>query len=108
MGLLPLRRAQQRLCYASVVRSDADQKSNLDPVGRRGADPFDFPVLCPVPNPIGCFCSEAFWQRQFWQKTEKVIFDNGRVDVKDGFGAHAQKQAGYTALSAHYGFNALF
>ena len=37
-----------------------------------------------------------------------MIFDNGRVAVKDGFGAHAQKQAGYTALSAHYGFNALF
>ena len=39
---------------------------------------------------------------------EKVIFDNGKVAVKDGFGAHAQKQAGYTALSAHYGFEALF
>lgn len=40
--------------------------------------------------------------------TEKVIFDNGKVAVKDGFGAHANKQAGYTALSAHYGFEALF
>ncbi|WP_330998196.1 IS21 family transposase [Pectinatus frisingensis] len=39
---------------------------------------------------------------------EKVIFDNGKVAVKDGFGAHAKKQAGYTALSAHYGFDALF
>jgi len=39
---------------------------------------------------------------------EKVIFDNGRVAVKDGFGAHARKQAGYTQLSAHYGFDALF
>jgi transposase len=39
---------------------------------------------------------------------EKVIFDNGKVAVKDGFGAHARKQAGYTALSAHYGFDALF
>jgi transposase len=39
---------------------------------------------------------------------EKVIFDNGKVAVKDGFGAHAWKQAGYTALSAHYGFDALF
>ena len=34
----------------------------------------------------------------------KVIFDNGKVAVKDGFGAHAKKQAGYTSLSAHYGF----
>ena len=38
----------------------------------------------------------------------KVIFDNGRVAVKEGFGAHAKKQAGYTELSAHYGFEALF
>ena len=39
---------------------------------------------------------------------EKVIFDNGKVAVKDGFGANARKQAGYTALCAHYGFDALF
>lgn len=38
----------------------------------------------------------------------RVIFDNGRVAVKDGFGAHARKQAGYTALAAHYGFEAIF
>ncbi len=38
----------------------------------------------------------------------KVIFDNGKVAVKDGFGSHAKKQEGYTALSAHYGFKALF
>ena len=40
--------------------------------------------------------------------TAKVIFDNGKVAVKDGFGSHAKKQDGYTALSAHYGFDALF
>ncbi len=38
----------------------------------------------------------------------RVIFDNGRVAVKDGFSAHARKQAGYTALAAHYGFEAIF
>lgn len=38
----------------------------------------------------------------------RVIFDNARVAVKDGFGAHAKKQAGYTALAAHYGFEAIF
>lgn len=37
-----------------------------------------------------------------------VIFDNGKVAVKDGFGANANKQAGYTALAAHYGFEAVF
>lgn len=39
---------------------------------------------------------------------KRVIFDNGKVAVKDGFGAHAKKQAGYSALAAHYGFEAVF
>ncbi len=39
---------------------------------------------------------------------KRVIFDNGKVAVKDGFGAHARKQAGYAALAAHYGFEAVF
>jgi transposase len=39
---------------------------------------------------------------------KKVIFDNGRVAVKDGFGKHAKAQQGYTQLSAHYSFNAVF
>ena len=53
---------------------------------------------------------DAFVQtfHRFGGVPEKVIFDNGKVAVKDGFGAHALKQAGYTALSAHYGFDALF
>lgn len=53
---------------------------------------------------------DAFVQtfKQFGGVPEKVIFDNGKVAVKDGFGVHARKQAGYTALSAHYGFDALF
>lgn len=40
--------------------------------------------------------------------TARVIFDNGKVAVKDGFGAHARMQDGYSALSAHYGFDAVF
>jgi hypothetical protein len=53
---------------------------------------------------------DAFVQkfRQFGGVPEKVIFDNSKVAVKDDFGAHARKQAGYTALSAHYGLDALF
>ena len=39
---------------------------------------------------------------------KRVIFDNAKVAVKDGFGAHARKQAGYAALAAHYGFEAVF
>ncbi len=38
----------------------------------------------------------------------KVIFDNGRVAVKEGFGKFARMQAGYTQLSAHYSFDAIF
>ena len=38
----------------------------------------------------------------------RVIFDNARVAVKEGFGVHAKKQKGYTALSAHYAFTAEF
>lgn len=37
-----------------------------------------------------------------------VIFDNGKVAIKDGFGAHARKQAGYAAFAAHYGLEAVF
>lgn len=39
---------------------------------------------------------------------KRVVFDNAKVAVKDGFGANARKQAGYAALSAHYGFEAIF
>ncbi len=38
----------------------------------------------------------------------KVIFDNGNVAVKEGFGAHAKKQEGYAKFCAHYGFEAEF
>lgn len=39
---------------------------------------------------------------------KRIIFDNARVAVKEGFGAHARKQEGYAYLSAHYGFEAVF
>ena len=53
---------------------------------------------------------EAFVKtfRFFGGVPEKVIFDNAKVAVKDGFGSNAKKQEGYTALSAHYAFDALF
>lgn len=38
----------------------------------------------------------------------KVIFDNAKVAVKKGFGAHAVTQAQYGLLSAHYGFEPVF
>ena len=38
----------------------------------------------------------------------RVIFDNARVAVKSGFGAHAAAQDDYSQLSAHYGFTPVF
>lgn len=38
----------------------------------------------------------------------RVIFDNARVAVKSGFGAHATAQDDYAQLAAHYGFEAVF
>ena len=38
----------------------------------------------------------------------RVIFDNARVAVKSGFGAHAAAQDDYNQLSAHYGFEPVF
>ena len=39
---------------------------------------------------------------------EATVYLNGKVAVKEGFGAHARMQEGYFALSAHYGFDAVF
>ncbi len=38
----------------------------------------------------------------------QVIFDNARVAVKSGFGAHATAQDDYAQLAAHYGFEPVF
>ena len=40
--------------------------------------------------------------------TARVIFDNSKVAVKDGFGACACLQPAYNALSAHYGYEPVF
>ena len=38
----------------------------------------------------------------------RVIFDNAKVAVKDGFGANAKATDSYAALAAHYGFSPVF
>jgi transposase len=38
----------------------------------------------------------------------KIIFDNAKVAVKEGFGQYAKMQNKYKAFSAHYTFNAIF
>lgn len=43
----------------------------------------------------------------FSRVPKRVIFNNGKVAVKDGFGIHAKKQARYAALAAHHGFEAV-
>jgi transposase len=40
--------------------------------------------------------------------SKRIIFDNAKVAVKEGFGAHAKVQDKYKALSAHYAFQCEF
>lgn len=40
--------------------------------------------------------------------TKRIIFDNAKIAVKDGFGAHAKLQDRYKALAAHYAFQCDF
>jgi len=40
--------------------------------------------------------------------TKRVIFDNAKVAVKEGFGAYAKVQDRYKALAAHYAFHCDF
>lgn len=39
---------------------------------------------------------------------QKIIFDNARVTVKEGFGHHAKATDKYLSLSAHYSFRPVF
>ncbi len=39
---------------------------------------------------------------------QRVIFDNGKVAVKSGFGANAEAQDSYASLAAHYAFQPIF
>lgn len=39
---------------------------------------------------------------------KRVIFDNAKVAVKDGFGANAKATNSYALLAAHYGFEPVF
>ena len=46
--------------------------------------------------------------KYFGGTPKRVIFDNAKVAVKDGFGANAIATDNYAALSAHYGFAPVF
>ena len=40
--------------------------------------------------------------------SQRIIFDNAKVAVKEGFGVHAKVQDRYKALAAHYAFQCVF
>lgn len=44
----------------------------------------------------------------FGGTARRVIFDNAKVAVKDGFGSNAVTQESYAMLAAHYGFKPVF
>ncbi len=57
-----------------------------------------------------CFLDGIISAFEFFGGVPKnIIFDNAKVAVKDGYGAHVNKlSSGYTALKAHYAFNVQF
>lgn len=46
--------------------------------------------------------------RFFGGVPKRIVFDNAKVAVKSGFGAHAAAQDDYAHLAAHYGFKPVF
>lgn len=46
--------------------------------------------------------------KYFGGAPRRIIFDNARVAVKSGFGAHAAAQDDYLQIAAHYGFEPIF
>jgi transposase len=44
----------------------------------------------------------------FGGAAKRMIFDNAKIAVKEGFGAHAKMQDRYKAFAAHYAFNCDF
>jgi transposase len=46
--------------------------------------------------------------KYFGGVSQRIIFDNAKVAVKEGFGVHAKVQDRYKALAAHYAFQCVF
>lgn len=57
-----------------------------------------------------CFLDGLVSSFEFFGGVPKsIIFDNGKVAVKDGYGAYVTKLSnGYQSLKSHYAFNTLF
>ena len=75
-----------RLCYSADIYVKAFQRQNQESFLEGHVDAFS----------------------HFNGVPQKVIFDNARVAVKEGFGLYAKPQAAYQALSAHYAFGMHF
>lgn len=75
-----------RECYSADIFCQAFHRPNQESFLEGQISGFDF--FCGIP--------------------QKVIFDNARVAVKEGFGIHAKMQDRYTAFAAHYAFKAEF
>ena len=75
-----------RLCYSCAPYVIAYRKQNLE-----------------------CFLDAIIRTFKFFGGVPKrIIFDNAKVAVKSGFGAHAAAQDDYAHLAAHYGFKPIF
>ncbi len=75
-----------RLCYSCAIFVQAFYSQNLESFLEAQQRMFDF----------------------FGGVPHRMIFDNAKVAVKDGFGLHARATDGYAAFSAHYAFKPEF
>ena len=75
-----------RLCYSCAIFVQAFYSQNLESFLEAQQQMFDF----------------------FGGVPRRLIFDNAKVAVKEGFGLHAKATDGYAAFAAHYAFQTEF
>lgn len=75
-----------RLCYSCAIYVQVFQSQNLESFLEAQQRMFDF----------------------FDGVPDRLIFDNAKVAVKDGFGLHAKATDGYKVFAAHYAFQTDF
>jgi transposase len=60
------------------------------------------------PNEESFLEAQISGMEYFGGATKRMIFDNAKIAVKEGFGAHVKMQDRYKAFAAHYAFNCDF
>ncbi len=75
-----------RLCYSCAIFTQVFYSQNLESFLEAQQRMFDF----------------------FGGVPRRMIFDNAKVAVKDGFGLHARASDGYASFAAHYAFKTEF